>query len=200
MTVTPDEETPRTSRIIFRDKGGENQKLPVPEASPSGVVVDNTEHGNELTSASVSYHHGRRSRGSETEGVSPIGALIYSRGRAVRGECDDHLVMAPSRVASVNVLVGISWVIEGDELGMGFNPGPFEGEGEGEEEGEGEGEEDEEGEGIGVGCTSPREEERVATGIPEMLEEETTGEEEGPLLEVPFTGGASPTTKAAIAL
>ena len=62
--VTPDEETPRTSRIVFHDKSGENQELPAPEASTSGVVVDNAEHGNALTSASDSYHHGHRSRRS----------------------------------------------------------------------------------------------------------------------------------------
>jgi hypothetical protein len=97
-TVTPDEETPRTSRIVFRDKGGENQELPAPEASTSGVVEDNTEHGNELTSASVSYHPGQHSRGSlclsppeenagDTRGEEGESAV------AMKGACRYHCVV-----------------------------------------------------------------------------------------------------------
>ena len=44
-----DKKNSRGPRIVLQDKSREDQGLPAPEASIPDVVVDDTEHGNELT-------------------------------------------------------------------------------------------------------------------------------------------------------
>ena len=45
--MTPDENNPRTSQIVFCNKKGEDQEPPVPGPSTQGVVVDSDKQGDE---------------------------------------------------------------------------------------------------------------------------------------------------------
>ena len=95
-----DEENPRPARIIFQDKGGEDQGPLAPGTSTPGVVVDGAERGSDPTSdASDPRYRGRPSCesphssppeedvGNTREGGEPAEASM--------GMCQHHRVIRP---------------------------------------------------------------------------------------------------------